>query len=172
MQFFVETSTKQKKQLSELNSKYANLKAKTKNCDNTTDKQLIKIIYDLKAKLSSSQESYESLLIKMETLCKHNDELTRNVAKLEAIKQIPTETPKKKFSNFEMAKKDASTPCDDLFKLDTPHCEQVFFRNVICRNMYTRDRNGECTTYGRSGLPHQGLDSSERQDEASSTSLR
>lgn len=54
IKFFVEICTKQKKQLSELNSKYASLKAKTKNCDNTTDMQIIKIIDDLNAKLGSS----------------------------------------------------------------------------------------------------------------------
>ena len=30
-----------------------------------------------------------------------------------------------------MPKKDASTSCDDLFKLDSPLCDQVCFKNVI-----------------------------------------
>jgi len=30
-----------------------------------------------------------------------------------------------------MPKKDAPTSCDDLFKLDSPLCDQVCFKNVI-----------------------------------------
>jgi len=70
---------------SELKTKYANLKSNAKNCDNSTDARQIKIINYAKAKLASLQEAYESLLAKMETLYKHIDKLTKNVAKLEAI---------------------------------------------------------------------------------------
>ena len=60
-----------------------------------TDEQLIQTNDDLKVKLTSRQEAYESLLAKMETLGKHNDELTKNVAKLEAIGKTTTEAPRK-----------------------------------------------------------------------------
>jgi len=84
VQFFNEVFAPRKCS-SELKTKYANLKSNVKNCDNSTDTQQIKIINYAKAKLASLQEAYESLLEKMETLCKHNDEITKNVAKLEAI---------------------------------------------------------------------------------------
>jgi len=64
-------------------------------------------------------------------MCKHCDELTNKVANLQAIDTTPTEAPKKKRSIFDMPKKDASTSCDDLFKLDSPLCDQVCFKNVI-----------------------------------------
>ena len=66
----------------------------------------------------------------METLCKHNDELTKNVAKLEAIGSTP-EAPKNEKSIFETTKMDASTSCNDLFKLDSPLCNQFCFMNAI-----------------------------------------
>jgi uncharacterized protein YhaN len=80
-----------------------NLKSNAKNCGNTTYTQQIKIINDPKAKLASSrkkQEAYESLLAKMKTLCKHTDELTKNVAKFEDISST-LEAPKNEKSIFE-----------------------------------------------------------------------
>ena len=123
-----EICTNQRKQISELKSKYT--KAKANNCDNTTATQLIKIINDLKAKLASSQEAYNSLLAKMETMCKHCDELTNKVANLEAVSTTPTKASKKKSSIFNMSKKDASTSCNDLC-LDSPLCNQVCVEKVI-----------------------------------------
>jgi hypothetical protein len=63
----------------------------------------------------------------MGTLCKHNDELTKKVANLEAIGKTPTEAPKKKNSIFDMPKKDAHTSYIDLIELDSPLCNQVCF---------------------------------------------
>ena len=50
----------------------------------------------------------------------------------------PPEAPKKKRSIFEMPKKDASTSCNDLFKLDSPLCDQVCFKNMIVET-YTQE---------------------------------
>jgi hypothetical protein len=70
------------------------------------------------------------LLAKIETMCKHCDELTNKVANLEAIGTTPTEAPKKNSSIFDMLKKDASTSCNDLC-LDSPFCDQVCFEKVV-----------------------------------------
>ena len=60
VQFFNEVCIQQREQISELKDKYTKLKLK--NCDNTTDKELID---DLKSKLASSQNVHENFLIKM-----------------------------------------------------------------------------------------------------------
>ena len=85
----------------------------------------------LKEKLASSQEAYKSLFAKIETICKHFDELTNKVANLEAVGTTPTGAPKNKISIFDMPKKDASTSCNDLLKLDSPFCIQATFENVF-----------------------------------------
>ena len=59
----------------------------------------------LKEKLASSQDAYKSLLAKMETMCKHCDELTNKVANFEAVSTTPTEAPKKKNSIFDRPKR-------------------------------------------------------------------
>ena len=81
----------------ELSTKIEQLETSA-NTDNCTinDEQLVKKNEKLKKKLASSQDAYKSLLAKMETMCKHCDELTNKVANLEAIGTIPTETPKNK----------------------------------------------------------------------------
>ena len=119
----------------------------------------------LKEKLASSQDAYKSLLTQMETMCKHYDKLTNKVDNLEAVGTTPTKAFKKKSFIFDKPKKDASTSCNVLC-LDSPLCNQV------CRYMHTRGHNGEWATQARSGSPHQGLDSSERQDGASPTLSR
>ena len=102
VQFFNEVSIKQRKQISDLKSKCT--KAKLKNCDNGTNKELL-IIID------------ENLLIKMKLLEEQNNELA---SKLEATESNPKD-PKFDESN-EIIKKDASTSCNDLFELDSPMC--------------------------------------------------
>ena len=84
------------------------------------DEQLVKKNEKIKKKLANSQDAYKSLLAKMETMCKHCDDLTIKVANLEAVGTTPTKALKKKRSIFDMPKKDASTSYDDLFKLDSP----------------------------------------------------
>ena len=84
----------------------------------------------LKEKLASSQDAYNSLLAKMETMCKHYDELTNKVANLEAVSTTPTKASKKKSSIFNMSKKNASTSCNDLC-LDSPLCNQVCVEKVV-----------------------------------------
>ena len=73
VQFFNEVCIKQRKQLSEFKIKCT--KAKLKNCDNTTDKELLIIIDNLKMKLASSNDVHENLLIKMKLLEEQNNEL-------------------------------------------------------------------------------------------------
>ena len=69
----------------ELSTKIEQLKASaTTNACTINDEQLVKKNEKLKEKLASSQDAY-ILLAKMETMCKHYDELTNKVAKLEAI---------------------------------------------------------------------------------------
>ena len=99
----------------ELSTKIEQLETSA-NTNNYTinDEQLVKKNKKLKKKLASSQDAYKSLLAKMETMCKHYDELTNKVANLEAVSPTPTEAPKKKGSIFDMPKKDASTSCNDL----------------------------------------------------------
>lgn len=82
----------------------------------------IYIIEELKAKLASSQEDYQNLLTKMETLGKRNSELTNKVAKLEAISSTPK--AHKKISLFSIPKKDAST-CIDLLEFDSLTCNII-----------------------------------------------
>ena len=69
--------------------------------------------WKIKKKLSSSQDAYKSLLAKIETMCKHCDELTNKVANLEAVSTIPTKASKRKKYIFNMSKKDDSTFCND-----------------------------------------------------------
>ena len=87
----------------ELSTKVEQLEtsANTNNCT-INDEQLVKKNEKLKKKLASSQDAYKSLLAKMETMCKHCDELTNKVANLEAVGTTPTEAPKKKGSIFDM----------------------------------------------------------------------
>ena len=82
----------------ELSTKIEQLEtsANTNNCT-INDEQLVKKNKKLKEKLATSQDSYKSLLAKMETMCKHCDELTNKVANLEAIGTTPTKASKKKF---------------------------------------------------------------------------
>ena len=115
----------------ELSTKIEQLEtsANTNNCT-INDEQLVKINKKLKKKLASSQNDYKSLLAKIETMCKHCDELTNKVANLEAIGTTPTEAPKKKDSIFDMPKKDGSTSCNDLC-LDSSLCNQVCIEKVV-----------------------------------------
>ena len=115
----------------ELSTKIEQLKtsANTNNCT-INDEQLVKKNEKLKKMSACSQDDYKSLLAKMETMCKHCDELTKKVANLEAIGTTPTEAPKKKGSIFDMPKKDASTSCNDLY-LDSPLCNQVCVDKVV-----------------------------------------
>ena len=62
----------------------------TTNVCTINDQQLVKKNEKLKEKLASSQDAYKSLLAKMETMCKHCDELTNKVSNLEAISITPT----------------------------------------------------------------------------------
>ena len=55
--------------------------ANTNNCT-INDVQLVKKNKKLKEKLASSQDDYKNLLAKMETVCKHYDELSNKVANL------------------------------------------------------------------------------------------
>ena len=82
----------------ELSTKIEQLEtsANTNNCT-INDEQLVKKNEKLKKKLASSQDAYKSLLAKIETMCKHCDELTNKVANLEAIGITLTKAPKKKF---------------------------------------------------------------------------
>ena len=80
----------------------------------TKIEQLVKKNEKLKKKLASSQDAFKSLLAKMETMCKHCDELTNKVANLEAVGTTLTKASKKKGSIFDMPKKNASTSCNDL----------------------------------------------------------
>ena len=115
----------------ELSTKIEQLEtsANTNNCT-INDEQLVKKNEKLKEKLASSQDDYKSLLAKMETMCKHCDELTNKVANLEAVGTTHTEAPKKKDSIFDMRKKVASTSCNDLC-LDSPLCNQVCVEKVV-----------------------------------------
>ena len=94
------------------------------------DEQLVKKNKKLKEKLVRSQDAYKSLLAKIETMCKHCDELTNKVANLEAIGTTPTKAPKKKNSIFDMPKKDAFTSYNDLC-LDSPLCNQVYVEKIV-----------------------------------------
>jgi FtsZ-binding cell division protein ZapB len=112
----------------DLSTKIEQLEASTNTNECTiNDEQLVKENEKLKENLASSQDAYKSLLAKMETMCKHCDELTNKVANLEAVGTDPTEAPKRKNSIFDMPKKDLSTSCKDLCVLDSPLCDQVCF---------------------------------------------
>ena len=115
----------------ELSTKIEQLEAiATTNACIINDEQLVEKNKKLKEKLASSQDAYKSLLAKMETMCKHCDELTNKVSNFEAIDTTPTGASKKKNSIFDMPKKDASTSCDDLY-LDSPLYNQVCVEKVI-----------------------------------------
>ena len=124
VQFFNEICIKQREQISELKKKHT--KTKVKNCDKATDKELIFVIDNQKTKLDSSQNGHENLHIKMKTLEEQNIELA---SKLEAIGSTP-EAPKIE-EQIKITKKNASTSCNDLFKLNSPLCDKVRFDNVF-----------------------------------------
>ena len=63
-------------------------------------------------------------------MCKHCDELTNKIAKLEAVSTTLTNASKKKSSIFNISKKDASTSCNDLC-LDSSLCNQVCVEKVV-----------------------------------------
>ena len=111
------------------------------------------------------------MLAKIKTMCKHCDELTNKVANFEAVDTTPTRASKKKKSFFDMPKKDASTSCNDLC-LDSRLCNQVCVEKVVV-DTCTQDVAMENEQLKQEvARHHQGLDSSERQDEASPTSSR
>ena len=115
----------------ELSTKIERLKASaTINACTINDEQLVKKNEKLKKKLASSQDAYKSLLAKMETMCKHYDELTNKVTNLEAVGTAPTKASKKKSPISNISKKDASTSCNDLC-LDSPLCNQVCVEKVV-----------------------------------------
>ena len=115
----------------ELSTKIEQLKASaTTNECTINDEQLVKKNEKLKEKLASSQDAYKSLLAKMETMCKHCDELTNKVANLEAVNSTLTKASKKKNSMVNMSKTDVSTSCDDLC-LDSPLCNQACVEKVV-----------------------------------------
>ena len=83
----------------ELSTKIEQLEASaTTNTCTINDEKLVKKNEKLKEELASSQDAYKSLLAKMETMCKHCDELTNKVANLEAIGTTLTKAPKKVIS--------------------------------------------------------------------------
>ena len=115
----------------ELSTKIEQLEASaTTNACTINDEQLVKKNEKLKENLASSQDAYKSLLAKLETMCKHCDELTNKVVNLEAAGTTLIKAPKKKSSIFNMPKKDASTSCNDL-SLDSPLCNQVCVEKVV-----------------------------------------
>ena len=82
----------------ELSTKIEQLEASaTTNACTINDEQHVKKNEKLKEKLASSQDAYKSLLSKIETMCKHCDEITNKVANLEAIGTTLTKAPKKRF---------------------------------------------------------------------------
>jgi len=67
----------------EISTKIEQLEASVnKNECTINDEQLVKKNVKSKEKLASSQDAYKSLLAKMETMCKHCEELTNKVANL------------------------------------------------------------------------------------------
>ena len=81
----------------ELSTKIEQLKASaTTNACTIDNEQLVKKNEKLKEKLASSRDAYKSLLAKMETMCKHCDELTNKVANLEAVSTTPPRYLKRK----------------------------------------------------------------------------
>ena len=82
----------------ELSTKIEQLNASaTTNACTINDEQLVKKNEKLK-KIASSQDAYKSLLAKMETMCKHYDELTNKVDNLDAVGTTPTKASKKVLS--------------------------------------------------------------------------
>ena len=115
----------------ELSTKIEQLEASaTTNACTINNEQFVKKNEKLKEKLVRSQDAYKSLLAKMETMCKHCDDLTNKVANHEAVGITPTKTSKKKSYIFNMPKKDASTSCNDLC-LDSSLCNQVCVEKVV-----------------------------------------
>ena len=111
----------------ELSNKIEQLEASaTTNECTINDKQLVKKNEKLKEKLASSQNDYQSLLAKMEIMCKHCDELTNKVANPEAVNITLTMASKRN----EIIKKDVSTSCNDLC-LDLSLCNQVCVEKVV-----------------------------------------
>ena len=81
----------------ELSTKIEQLKASaTTNTCTINDEQLVKKNKKLKEKLASSQDAYKSLLAKIETMCKHYDELTNKVVILKPLVQPPPRHLKRK----------------------------------------------------------------------------
>ena len=80
----------------ELSTKIEQLEtsANTNNCI-INDVQLVKKNEKLKKKLAISQDAYKSLLAKMETMCKHCDELTNKVANLPSVQPPPRHLKRK-----------------------------------------------------------------------------
>jgi FtsZ-binding cell division protein ZapB len=115
----------------ELSTKIEQLETSATHECTINDKQLVKKNEKLKEKLASTQDDYKSLLTKMETMCKHCDELTNKVASLEAVGTTPSEAPKKKSSIFDMPKKDASTSCNDLCDLNSPRATKFVLRKLL-----------------------------------------
>ena len=81
----------------ELSTKIEQLKASaTTNECTINDEQLAKKNKKLNKKLANSQDDYKTLPAKMETMCKHCDELTNKVANLEAVGTTPPRHLKRK----------------------------------------------------------------------------
>ena len=126
-----------------LSTKIEQLKASAITNEYTiNDEQLVKKKEKLKEKLASSQDAYKSLLAKMKTMCKHYDELTNKVAKLEAVSTTPTKASKKKSSIFNMPKNDSSTSYNYLC-LDLSLCNQVCVEKIIVDTRTQRGCKGE-----------------------------
>ena len=81
----------------ELSTKIEQLEASAIiNACTINDKQLVKKNEKLKEKLACSQDAYKSLLAKIETMCKHYDELTNKVVILKPLVQPPPRHLKRK----------------------------------------------------------------------------
>ena len=81
----------------ELSTKLEKLEASaTTNACTINDEQFVKKNERLKEKLAGSQDAYKSLFAKIETMCKHCDELTNKVANLEAVSTTPPRHLKRK----------------------------------------------------------------------------
>ena len=80
----------------ELSTKIEQLEASANTNECTiNDEQLVKKNEKLKEKLASTQDAYKSLLAKMETMCKHCDELTNKVANLPSVQPPPRHLKRK-----------------------------------------------------------------------------
>ena len=90
----------------ELSTKIEQLEASASINESTTnDEQIVKKNEKLKAKLASSEEDYKSLIAKMETLCKHCEELTNKVANLKAVSTTPPRHLKRKDQSLKCLKR-------------------------------------------------------------------